>query len=118
MASDDTELLANTEDLNSVIHRLQAPLGAYIFKAWHFPAYLIAVVLGCHQFERVHEGDADYVDIVQVALIEGSLHNKLDITDHWASVPAFRKLGIDTQTRLLDLEANKIMFDETEALFR
>ena len=118
MAGDDEELLANTAGLNSVIHSLQGPLGAYIFKAWHFPEYLIEVVRGCYQFDRLHEGEADYLDIVQVALIEGRLPNKLDIPEHWANVPAFSKLGINTQTRLLDVEANKILFEETDALFR
>ena len=118
MASDDAELLANHDSLNQVIRKLQGPLGAYIFKAWHFPAYLIDVVESCYQFDRVHDAEADYLDIVQVALIEDSLHNKLPIPDNWALMPAFRKLGLDTQTRILDIEANKIMFDETEALFR
>lgn len=118
MAEDDEELRSNSNDLHTVINNLQGELGAYIFKAWHFPGYLIEVVSGCYQFNRRHDGAADYLDVVQVALIEGSLHNKLDCPDDWASVPAFGKLGIDTDSHILDLEANKILFDETEALFK
>lgn len=118
MAEDDEELLANAQNLHTVIHSVQGELGAYIFKAWHFPEYLIDVVRNCYQFNRSHEGAADYLDVVQVALIEGSIYSKFDGPTDWASIPAFNKLGIDTETHMLDVEANKIMFDETEALFR
>jgi HD-like signal output (HDOD) protein len=118
MAEDDEELLANAQNLHTVIHNVQGELGAYIFKAWHFPEYLIDVVRNCYQFNRSHEGAADYLDVVQVALIEGSIYSKFDCPTDWASIPAFNKLGMDTETHMLDVEANKIMFDETEALFR
>jgi HD-like signal output (HDOD) protein len=118
MAEDDEDLLANAQNLHTVIHNVQGELGAYIFKAWHFPEYLIDVVRNCYQFNRSHEGAADYLDVVQVALIEGSIYSKFDCPTNWASIPAFNKLGIDTETHMLDVEANKIMFDETEALFR
>lgn len=118
MAEDDAELLANTQALHTVIHDLQGELGAYIFKAWHFPEYLISVARNCYHFNRSHDGSADYLDVVQVALIQGSIYSKLDHPTDWSSIPAFSKLGIDTQTHMLDLEANKIMFNETEALFR
>ena len=118
MAEDDEELLTDTSSLQTIIHDLQGELGAYIFKAWHFPEYLIEVVRDCYQFDRRHDGTADYLDIVQVALIEGSLYSQIECPDDWSSVPAFAKLGIDTTTHILDIEANKIMFDETEAVFR
>ena len=118
MASDDPELLANPTELSSAFHRLQGPLGAYIFKAWHFPEYLIDVVSGCYQFDRSHDGVADYLDIVQVAVLEGSRHTNHDSLEHWANIPAYTKLGLDAQTRMLDLEANKILLAETAALFR
>lgn len=118
MAEDDQELLTNKQDLQTVIHTLQGELGAYIFRAWHFPEYLIDAVRNCYQFQRIHDGHADYVDVVQVALIQGSIYTKLDCPKDWSSIPAFAKLGVDTQTHMLDLEANKIIFDETEALFR
>jgi HD-like signal output (HDOD) protein len=118
MAADDQALLDNLDDLHRVIHHLQGELGTYIFKAWHMPEYLIEVVRGCYQFGRRHEGSADYLDVVQVALIEGSVYSKLVCPDDWNSVPAFARLNIDTETHMLDVEANKIMFDETEALYR
>lgn len=118
MAADDQALLDNLDDLHSVIQHLQGGLGAYIFKAWHMPEYLIEVVHGCYQFGRRHEGSADYLDVVQVALIEGSVYSKLVCPEDWNSVPAFARLNIDTGTHMLDVEANKIMFDETEALYR
>ncbi|MBI3186424.1 MAG: HDOD domain-containing protein [Gammaproteobacteria bacterium] len=118
MAEDDEDILGNVQDLLTVMHNLQGELGAYIFKAWHFPEYLIDVARNCYQFSRHHDGQADYLDVVQVALIQGSIYSHLDCPPDWSSIPAFNKLGIDTSTHLLDLEANKIMFDETEALFR
>ena len=118
MAEDDEDLFENPEALFEIIKNLQGEVGAYIFKAWHFPQFMIDVAQECYHFNRTHESAADYVDIVQVALIEGSIYSGLECPDDWSSVPAFKKLGIDTEANMLDIEENKLIFEETQSLFK
>lgn len=120
MAEDDDDLFENPEALFAVIKELEGEVGAYIFNAWHFPDYLIDVAKYCYNFDRTHDGPADYVDAVQVALLQGSIYTGLECPDpeFWDTVPAFHKLGIDTVTNMLEIEENKLVFEETHALFK
>jgi HD-like signal output (HDOD) protein len=120
MAEDDDDLFDNPEALHKIIKEMQGEVGAYIFKAWHFPEYMIDVSKECYDFTRTHNGPADYVDVTQVALLEGSIYTCLDCPDpeYWDTVPAFEKLGIDTVTNILEIEDNKLVFEETHALFK
>ena len=120
MAEDDDDLFEDAAALYKIIHELQGVVGIYIFKAWNFPQYMIDVAEKCYQYDRTHEGPADYVDIVQVALIQGSIYSGLDCPDpeYWATVPAFDKLGIDPIQNMLEIDDNKLIFEETHALFK
>ena len=118
MAEDDDELFDNPEALKKIIFQTQGDVGATIFKAWHFPDYMVKVARECYHFDRYHEGDADYVDVVQVALIECSIYTGIDCPDDWSTVPAFSKLNISTEDNILDIEENKLVFEETELLFK
>jgi len=120
MAEDDDDLFDNPEALYNIIKEMQGEVGAYIFRAWHFPDYMIDVAKNCYNFDRTHEGPADYIDIVQVALLQGSIYTCLECPDpeYWDTVPAFEKLKIDTVTNMLEIEENKLVFEETHALFK
>ncbi|VAW64012.1 hypothetical protein MNBD_GAMMA08-1393 [hydrothermal vent metagenome] len=118
MAEDDDDLFDQPEALYKVVQKMQGDVGAYIFKNWHFPEYMIDVANQCYQFRRTHDGLADYVDVIQVALIQGSIYTGLDCPEDWSSVCAFSKLGIDTESHVLDIEENKLIFDETTTLFK
>jgi len=118
MAEDDDDLFDNNEALCNVVMKVQGEVGAYIFNNWHFPEYMSDVASECYHFRRTHEGPADYVDVVQVALIQGSIYTGLECPEDWSTVAAFEKLGIDTDTHMLDIEENKLIFDETDSLFK
>ena len=118
MAEDDDDLFDNTEALCRVISKMQGEVGSYIFENWHFPEYMSEVASECYHFRRTHSGPADYVDVVQVALIQGSIYTGLDCPDDWSTVSAFEKLGIDTDSHMLDIEENKLIFEETDSLFK
>ena len=117
LAEDDDDLFDDTESLCKIVRQMQGDVGAYIFKAWHFPEYMSEVAKNCYQFERQHEGAADYTDIVQVALVEGSIYTGLECPDDWANIPAFHQLNINTNTSVLEIDDNKIIFEETHSLF-
>lgn len=120
MAEYDDDLFDNTEALNIITRKMQGEVGAHIFKAWHFPAYMSDVATECYDFTRTHNGPADYVDVVQVALLQGSIYTCLNCPDpeFWDTVPAFEKLGINTVSNMLEIDENRILFEETHALFK
>jgi len=118
MAEDDDDLFDQPDALYKVVQKMQGEVGAYIFQNWHFPQYMIDVAQQCYQFRRNHDGAADYIDVIQVALIQGSIYTGLDCPEDWSTVCAFSKLQIDTESHVLDIEENKLIFDETTTLFK
>ncbi|MCW9047615.1 MAG: HDOD domain-containing protein [Gammaproteobacteria bacterium] len=118
MAEDDDDLFDQPGELLKILEKMQGEVGAYIFRNWHFPDYMIDVVTECYHFRRNHNGPADYVDVVQVALIQGSIYTGLDCPEDWSTVSAFSRLNIDTDSHVLDIEANKLLYDETTTLFK
>lgn len=94
-AEEREPLLADTVSLEHVIERIHPRLGERILRAWEFPE-AIAVVPG-QMMDFTRDSPAvDYVDIVQVAMLQsvlGSRHPLIALD--WASVPAFAKLGFD-----------------------
>lgn len=118
MAEEDDDLFDKPGALYNVINKMQGEVGAYIFEKWHFPPYMIEVANECYHFRRNHNGAADYVDVVQVALIQGSIYTGLDCPEDWSTVSAFERLGIDANSHVLDIEENKLMFEETTSLFK
>lgn len=117
LAENDEDLFEDTQSLCALIQQMQGDIGAYLFKAWRFPDFMGDVVKNCYSFDRYNDAAVDYIDIVQVALIEGSIYTGLECPDDWNSVPAFHKLNIDTQSSILDIGDNKIIFEETHSLF-
>ena len=79
---------------------------------------MIEVANECYHFRRNHNGPSDYIDVIQVALIQGSIYTGLDCPEDWSTVSAFSRLGIDTESHVLDIEENKLVFDETTTLFK
>ncbi len=118
MAEDDDDLFDNLDALLKVTQAMQGAVGAYIFRKWHFPEMMAVVASECYDFQRQHTGPADYTDVIQVALIEGSIYTGLACPDDWSSVAAFAQLDIDTSAHVLDIEENKLIFEETSSLFK
>ncbi|RDH83957.1 MAG: histidine kinase [endosymbiont of Galathealinum brachiosum] len=118
MAEDDDELFDQPGTLYKILHKLQGEVGAFIFQKWHFPSYMVDVANECYHFRRNHDGPADYVDVVQVALIQGSIYTGLDCPEDWSTVSAFARMNINTDSHVLDIEENKLVFDETTTLFK
>ena len=118
MAEDDDDLFDQADALLNVIQEMQGEVGAYIFKKWHFPDYMIDSASQCHNFNRNHNNLADYIDVVQVALVQSSIYTGLDCPEDWSTISAFSRLDIDTESNILDIEENKIIFNETTMLIK
>lgn len=111
MAEDDDDLFNNSEALGEVINELTSPVGELILKTWNFGDSMTDVVKHAHNFEYDHEGGADLVDLVQIALLQGG-HESEEID--WSTVPAFAKLGMDSEVNIVEIEENKEIIENTK----
>ena len=101
LANRDPSLIDNNDELASIIREIQGPLGEKILNFWHFPQALIDVVGQWNNFSRRHNNNADYVDIIQAAILH-TQHKPVEIPQDWSTVPAFEKLGLDPSIRSFD----------------
>ncbi len=111
MAEDDDELFNDSEALGQVIEELTSPVGMLILETWNFGEAMTDVVAFAHDFTYDHEGGANLVDLVQIALLQGG-HESEDID--WSTVPAFAKLGMDTDVNVVEIEENQEMIENTK----
>jgi HD-like signal output (HDOD) protein len=96
-AESDPELLNNTDLLDALINQLYPEVGAAILRKWDFQDDMIKVPQQHLDVSRDHDGPADFVDVVQVALIEtvtGTSHPLGNVDS--AQVKAFARIGMDS----------------------
>jgi len=107
-AEDYPDLLDNETALDRIIASAHVKIGAAILQAWNFSDVLIRVAAEHENLSRNHAGPADYVDIVIVANLQdayGTNHPYAQVD--WTTVPAFEKLGMETDVSTVDMdEAN------------
>lgn len=106
MAEDVPELLNDEQLLDNIIRKAHTSVGEAILKKWNFSADMIDVASEHEDITRDHAGDADYVDVIIVANMESYLgtnhpHSQVDLD----TVPAFRKLGLEPHSDVVDVEA-------------
>ena len=111
MAEDDDELFNDSDALGEVITDLTSKVGTLILKTWNFGDEMVSVVENAHNFSYDHEGPADLTDIVQVALLQGG-HEPLEVD--WSNVPAFAKMGMDTDVNVVEIEENQEIIENTK----
>lgn len=93
-------------------------VGKLIMDSWHFPAELKKATYEYVNFQRDSGPQADYVDVVQVAFLQSIIG-----TDHpatridWQTVPAFAKLGLETDVEVLEIEGLSEEMEITRATF-
>jgi HD-like signal output (HDOD) protein len=86
------ELIRDPGLLEATIEEYGGQVGGMILRRWNFPDDMIRVALDGKQWERGHDGAADYVDLIIVAQLHaaGGMGGLPAPTE----VPAFRKLGL------------------------
>jgi HD-like signal output (HDOD) protein len=91
--------------LDKLLEKAHPHVGKIIMDTWNFPQELKLAASEYVNFQRSHEGKADYVDVVQVAFLQSIVG-----TDHpacridWNTVPAFAKLGLRGEAEILEIE--------------
>ena len=113
LAENDSELMSDKAALQSIIFEIQSAVGKLILSFWNLPEHLIEVVTQWPDFARQHSGDADYVDIVQIAVLQSGGIQYNNAPEDWSQVAAFAKLGIAPDTSMTEVDENKIMIENT-----
>lgn len=117
-AQDWPELMADELALDLLIAKKSTQLGVAILEKWDFPGNLIEVVAEYKNYQRDNGGSPDLVDVVQVATLQSHHNSYHTLTDsEIALVPAFRKLNIQTEMQVVELEENSAEYAEILALF-
>ncbi len=103
-AESDPSLLNNTGMLDGILLDLYPTVGAAILKSWDFTEPMIKVPQEHLDVSRPGNGEADYTDVVQVALIQ-----TVNGTNHYLGhlntleVPAFHRLGMGDDFEEIDM---------------
>ena len=116
-AEDMPELLENEEMLDSIIASTHGIIGAAMLKKWDFPETLVAVAAEHENLQRSHDAAADYVDVVTVANLQsyvGEDHPHAQVA--WDTVPAFAKLGFDTDVQVVDMDEGQSIHEIQDML--
>ncbi|MGY6276703.1 HDOD domain-containing protein [Methylomonas sp. MgM2] len=103
--------------LEKLLEKAHTHVGKIIMDTWNFPQELKLVASEYLDFQRGHEGPADYVDLVQVAFL-----HSIAGTDHpvcrvdWSTVPAFDKLGLQADAEILEIEGVSEEIELTQSM--
>lgn len=101
--------------LENIIYLLQGRVGKLVLESWDFPQYLIDVVTQCDEFQRMPP-NADYVDLVQVSLIQGNYLNGQGKGLDLGLCTAFRRLNLDPDLNVIELEENQEIIQEIRSV--
>ncbi|MBS3965283.1 MAG: HDOD domain-containing protein [Methylomonas sp.] len=105
--------------LDKLLEKAHPHIGRMIMDTWNFPNELKSVASEYADFQRSHDGSADYVDLVQVAFLQsvaGSDHPACRVD--WSSVPAFSKTGFQPDAEILEIEGISEDIELTRSLLR
>ncbi len=119
-AESDPEVLNNPETLEHLLYEIYPVVGSRILENWGFSEALVKVPSEHLKIDRDGDnGKADYVDIVQVALLQtldDPFHPLADI-DH-SQVSAFERLGMQADLEEINMTGGVIEVEEIkDAIF-
>lgn len=118
-AEDIPELLENPTVLGEIIHELHTTIGIALLSKWEFPQDIINVAAKHEDLSHTHEGPADMVDVVIVANLQSYIGKEHPLaTVAWNEVPAFEKLGLDTEVSVIDMEGTGEIIREVQDALR
>lgn len=117
-AEQNPALLANSEALDQLIEQLHTQVGKLIVEHWDFPDNLTEVVWEHENLLRDHKPEADYSDIVLVANLQTpSKDNHSNNHVDWSAIPAFKKLGLDYEIEVIEIEGIAEQIEDVEEIF-
>lgn len=115
-AEDIPELLENPSVLNEIIRELHTTIGIALLSKWEFPQEIINVAAKHEDLSRDPGGKPDLVDVVIAANLQsyfGKDHPHSKVA--WSEVPAFARLGLDTEVSVIDMDEAGEAIKEVQA---
>ena len=108
--------LANDERrLDRYITAISPAIGVYILKLWSFPGSLMPVPRYSGTLDYNHNGDADYVDLIIASRLQLASGTNTPLAEvDWNTVPAFSKLGLETENQSIEIEGAAEEIEEIE----
>lgn len=94
-AEENSQLLHDSISLDIVIEQIHPLIGDRILSAWDFPQPLLTVPSQHLNFTRTPAA-VDYIDIVQVAMLQGLAGTQHPFAQmDWNQIPSFSRLGLN-----------------------
>ncbi len=118
-AEDMPELLKDEAVLRDVISELHTRIGTKLLSKWDFPAEIVAVAREHEDIKRNKGGAPDLVDVVIAANLQsyfGKSHPHAKV--QWKDVPAFARLGLDTEVSVIDMDETGESIKEMQAALK
>jgi putative nucleotidyltransferase with HDIG domain len=118
-AEDVRELLRDEAVLRDVIAALHTRIGTKLLTKWDFPADIVAVANSHEDIQRSKGSAPDLVDVVIAANLQsyfGKDHPHAKVS--WGDVPAFARLGLDTEVSVVEMEDTGESIKELQAALR
>jgi len=118
LAEEYPDLLADNRQLDSFLQNLNPIIGKQILETWGFSETLIKVVEHYQNLSYDGGSRADYVDVVQVARLQ-----TLEPPDHQLEtidllqVPSFRKLGLEPELEVIEIEGVAEDVEQVKRIF-
>lgn len=114
-AEDVPELVNNEALLDNIIRRAHTIVGEEILKKWNFPPELVAVAADHEDLTR-NSPSVDYVDVVTVANLQSIMGTDHPLaSEDWSNVPAFKKLGLEPEINVVDMDETSESIDAVKA---
>lgn len=103
--------------LDKIIKKLHTIIGEKILRDWEFPQSLIDVAAQHENLNREPDTEVDYVDVVIVSNLQSYIGTNHPYTQlDWNTIPAFRRLGIEPEVNIVDIEENKESLQEVKTM--
>jgi HD-like signal output (HDOD) protein len=117
-SEEQNELMLNSVDLASFAEKHSPEIGTRITESWGFCKSLVDAVSQSGDFYRDHQEKANYADLVIVARLQNAANIDHPLAEiDWNNVPAFRKIGMDPEISIVDIEGVAEQLDEVQELF-
>ncbi|BCX89943.1 hypothetical protein MIN45_P2317 [Methylomarinovum tepidoasis] len=114
LANRNQALARDQTALDRLLDELHPAIGALILSHWNFPDTLRQVVSDYRQWNRQSpDGEADYVDIIQVAYLEHLASQGEEPPVDPTTIGAFSRLGLTPDIEVVEIEG----IDETRQIF-
>lgn len=96
---------ADQATITALIDELAPEIGGRILKHWHFAESLANIPMACYDLGYDPGPFPTYADIALVARLQNLAVKGIAPSDRdWSDVPAFAKIGVDTDIVIVDME--------------